>query len=174
MPSGQGAASRTAVQGRAPLPRQNQGSRGPGSSNRKTVAVSADHPALLRARRRRLRWNDEDRRFCERHRWCSEGFCGEAKTWHGLGRAVRRGLGNMKIQPCPVAAAINLKRLAAAFCARFSAIGTVQMHGTPLPALLARQAGPGPRMPARLARLLAAKLRSDRHRDTHRNLRKAA
>ena len=40
----------------------------------------------------------------------------------GRGRALR-GLGNMKIQPCPTAAAINLKRLAAAFHARFPASG---------------------------------------------------
>src|SRR3712207_8228968 len=38
----------------------------------------------------------------------------EAKTWHGLARAVRRGLGTMQIQACLTATAINLKRLAAA------------------------------------------------------------
>ncbi|MQP68220.1 IS5/IS1182 family transposase, partial [Niveispirillum sp. SYP-B3756] len=37
----------------------------------------------------------------------------EAKTWHGLGRAVRRGLDNMQIQAYLAAAAVNLKRLAA-------------------------------------------------------------
>ena len=63
----------------------------PGSRNRKTVVISADHTALLRARRRRLRWSEEDRRLYERHRWRSEGFHGEAKTWHGLGRAARLG-----------------------------------------------------------------------------------
>ncbi len=146
----------------------------PGSRNRKTVVISADHPALLRARRRRLRWSEEDRRPCRRHRWRSEGFHGEAKTWHGLGRAVRRGLGNMRIQSYLTAAAINLKRLAAAFCARFPAIGTIRMRGTPLSVLLARQAGPGRRMPARVARLRAARPRSDRHRNTPRNLWKAA
>jgi len=54
----------------------------------------------------------------QRHRWRSEGFHGEAKTWHGLGRAVRRGLDNMKIQSYLTAAAINLKRLAAALVVR--------------------------------------------------------
>ncbi len=49
-----------------------------------------------------------------RHRWRSEGFHGEAKTWHGLARAVRRGLQNMKIQAFLTATAINLKRLATA------------------------------------------------------------
>ena len=53
----------------------------------------------------------------QRHRWRSEGFHGEAKTWHGLARAVRRGLDNMRIQSYLTAAAINLKRLAAAIAA---------------------------------------------------------
>ena len=81
----------------------------------KAVVVGDDYPALLRARRRRERWSDEDRRLYQRHRWRSEGFHGEAKTWHGLARAVRRGLANMRIQAYLTAAAVNLKRLAAAF-----------------------------------------------------------
>jgi hypothetical protein len=72
---------------------------------------------LLRARRRRERWSAEDLRLYQRHRWRSEGFHGEAKTWHGPARAVRRGLANMKIQAYLTAAAINLKRLAAAILA---------------------------------------------------------
>jgi transposase len=84
------------------------------SRGNKAVVVGDDYPALLRARRRRERWNDEDQRLYRRHRWRSEGFHGEAKTWHGLARAVRRGLQNMRIQPFLTAAAINLKRLAAA------------------------------------------------------------
>jgi hypothetical protein len=79
--------------------------------------VGDDYPALLRARRRRQRWSEEDRRLYQRHRWRSEGFHGEAKTWHGLARAVRRGLANMKIQAYLTAAAINLKRLATALLA---------------------------------------------------------
>jgi hypothetical protein len=71
-------------------------------------------PGLLRARRRRDRWTDEDRRLYQRHRWRSEGFHGEAKGWHGLARAVRRGLQDMRIQAFLTAAAINLKRLGAA------------------------------------------------------------
>ena len=85
----------------------------PGRVN-KAVVVSDDHPALLRARRRRERWSEEDRRLYQRHRWRSEGFHGEAKTWHGLARAARRGLQNMRIQAFLTAAAINLKRLATA------------------------------------------------------------
>ena len=83
----------------------------------KAIVLSNDYPALLRARRGRERWTEEDRRFYQRHRWRSEGFHGEAKTWHGLARAVRRGLANMKIQAYLTAAAINLKRLAAALLA---------------------------------------------------------
>jgi hypothetical protein len=79
----------------------------------KAVVVGHDYPALLRARRRRERWTNKDRRLYQRHRWRSEGFHGEAKTWHGLARAVRRGLANMKIQAYLTAAAVNLKRLAA-------------------------------------------------------------
>jgi hypothetical protein len=46
-----------------------------------------------------------------------EGVYGEAKTWHGLARAIRRGRDNMRIQAFLTAAAINLKRLAAALFA---------------------------------------------------------
>jgi len=68
----------------------------------------------LRARRKRLRWGRRERRFYASHRSRIEGFHGEAKTWHGLVRAVRRGLENMKVQAYLTAAVINLKRLAAA------------------------------------------------------------
>ena len=83
----------------------------------KAVVIGDDYPALLRARRRRARWSDGETRLYGRHRWRSEGFHGEAKTWHGLARAVRRGIDNMRIQAFLTAAAINLKRLAAAFVA---------------------------------------------------------
>jgi hypothetical protein len=86
----------------------------------KAVVVGDDYPALLRARRRRERWSKEDQRLYQRHRWRSEGLHGEAKTWHGLARAVRRGLANMKIQAYLTAAAINLKRLAVAILALFA------------------------------------------------------
>lgn len=86
----------------------------------KSVVVSDEHPALLRARRKREAWSAEDRRLYQRHRWRSEGFHGEAKTWHGLARAIRRGLVNMRIQAFLTAAAVNLKRLAAAFAAMFA------------------------------------------------------
>ena len=81
------------------------------------VVIVHDYPALLRARRRRVRRGAEDNRLYQRHRWRSEGFHGEAKTWHGLARAVRRGLDNMPIQAFLTATAVNLKRLAAALLA---------------------------------------------------------
>ncbi|WP_420337067.1 transposase [Roseibium sp.] len=84
------------------------------SPARKTrpVVIVHDYPALLRARRQRLRWGAREELFYQRHCWRAEGFHGEAKTWHGLSRAVRRGLSNMRIQSFLTAAAINLKRLA--------------------------------------------------------------
>jgi transposase len=93
----------------------------PGRIN-KAIVIGDDYPALLRARRRRERWSDEDRRLYERHRWRVEGIHGEAKTWHGLARAVRRGLANMRIQAYLTAAVINLKRLAAALLSILTAL----------------------------------------------------
>lgn len=44
-------------------------------------------------------------------------FMAKPRPWHGLARAVRRGLANMKIQAYLTAAAINLKQLAATLLA---------------------------------------------------------
>ena len=99
----------------------------------KAVVIGDDYPALLRARRRRARWSADDRRLYQRHRWRSEGFHGEAKTWHGLGRAVRRGLDNMKIQAYLTAAAINLKRLGAALLVVLSGTWIAQIAAQGLP-----------------------------------------
>ena len=88
----------------------------------KEVVIPHDYPALIRARRRHARWSEDDRRLYRRHLWRSEGYHGEAKTWHGLGRAVRRGLDNIKTQAYLTAAAINLKRLATALLAILWAI----------------------------------------------------
>ena len=46
-----------------------------------------------------------------RHRCQAEGIYGEAKGEHGLRRAVRRGIRNMRIQSYLTSAVINLKRL---------------------------------------------------------------
>ena len=96
----------------------------PGRVN-KAVVVSDDHPALLRARRRKERWSEEDARLYQRHRWRSEGFHGEAKCWHGLARAIRRGLQNMRVQSFLTAMAVNLKRLAAALALIWTALSVL-------------------------------------------------
>jgi len=84
---------------------------------RRAILLHKDHPALLRARRKYARWGEHERALHRSHRIRVEGFHGEAKTWHGLARAVRRGLANMRIQAFLTAAAVNLKRLAAALAA---------------------------------------------------------
>lgn len=84
------------------------------SRHARVVVFNVNHPSLLRARRKRLHWGEREKRLYQRHRWRVEGVHGEAKTWHGLARAVRRGLDNMRIQAFLTAAAINLKRLAIA------------------------------------------------------------
>jgi len=79
----------------------------------RTIVIVDGYPALLRARRRRRRWDVGTHATYERHRWKVEGVHGQAKTQHGLRRAVRRGLHNVSIQVYLTAAVINLKRLAA-------------------------------------------------------------
>ena len=81
---------------------------------RPAILLPKDHPALLRARRKRLRRGAREHGLHAHHRGRVEGLHGEAKTWHGLARATRRGLANMRIQAYLTAAVINLKRLAAA------------------------------------------------------------
>lgn len=81
---------------------------------RRAILPHKDHPALLRARCKYARWELRERALYHRHRGLVEGVHGEAKTWHGLARAIRRGLANMQIQAFLTAAVINLKRLAGA------------------------------------------------------------
>jgi transposase len=86
----------------------------PPSASSRTILVVHGYLALIRARRRKARgWDKPTRRAYSRHRWRVEGVHGEAKTRHGLSRAVRRGLANMAIQAYLTAAVMNLKRLAA-------------------------------------------------------------
>jgi IS5 family transposase len=58
-------------------------------------------------------WGKDDHAIYTRHRWRVEGTHGTAKTLHGLARAIRRGLGNRRIQLLLTAIAMNLKKLAA-------------------------------------------------------------
>ena len=87
------------------------------SMKRRAILLHKDHPALIRARRKHQAWGAREKALYASHRARVEGVHGEAKTWHGLARAVRRGLGNMQIQAYLTAVVINLKRLAAALSA---------------------------------------------------------
>ena len=86
----------------------------PQGSPSRRVHIVTNHAAILRARRRRLAWNEDDKMIYTRHRWRVEGAHGTAKTLHGLARSIRRGLDNMKIQALLTAIAMNLKKLATA------------------------------------------------------------
>ena len=84
------------------------------SASSRTIAVMDGYAALLRARRRKERgWDAKTHRKYSRHRWRVEGAHAEAKSWHGLRRAQRRGLWNVAIQVYLTAAVMNLKRLVA-------------------------------------------------------------
>ena len=82
------------------------------TASSRTVLISNGYESLLRARRRHRKGDEKFVRAYSRHRWRVEGMHGEAKTQHGLRRAVRRGLANVAIQAYLTAAVINLKRLA--------------------------------------------------------------
>lgn len=92
-----------------------------------------NHAAILRARRKRLAWGQDDHAIYTRHRWRVEGTHGTAKTLHGLARAIRRGLENMKIQALLTAIAMNLKKLAVAVLLLCSI--TEMRAARPIPAL---------------------------------------
>jgi transposase len=83
------------------------------TASSRMILIVNDYESLIRARRDRRRWSPEKKVMYQRHRWRVEGVHGEEKKWHGLGRAVRRGLSNVAIQAYMTAAVINLKRLAA-------------------------------------------------------------
>ena len=85
-----------------------------GSKKRvRTILITTGYESFLRAKRRHNRPDKKFKEAYSRHRWRVEGMHGEAKTLHGLRRAVRRGLANMTIQSYLTAAVINLKRLVA-------------------------------------------------------------
>jgi len=86
----------------------------PATGHSRTVLIVDGYPALLRARRRRLRRDPVFREAYRRHRWRAEGVHGQLKTQYGMRRAVRRGLANVAIQAYLAATALNLKILARA------------------------------------------------------------
>lgn len=77
------------------------------------ILITDGYESLLRARRRWQKRDENIRDKYTRHKWRVEGIHGEAKTQHGLRRAVRRGLANVSIQVYLTAMVMNLKRLAA-------------------------------------------------------------
>jgi IS5 family transposase len=85
---------------------------------------------MLRGRRKRRAWGERERALYVRHRWRVEGTQGTAKTLHGLARAIRRGLANIRIQALLTATAINLKRLAIALDVTVSALLSVLVRPT--------------------------------------------
>lgn len=84
----------------------------PGSAKNRSVLIVDGYESLLRARRKRRRWDEQTVEKYVRHRWRVEGVHGVSKTQHGLRRAARRGLWNVRIQSYLTAAVMNLKRLA--------------------------------------------------------------
>ena len=82
-------------------------------TERRAVKVSPHHGGLVR-----LRADSKTADFKMLYRSRApviEGVFAEAKQWHGLGRAWRRGLAKMRIQCLLTAAVINFKRLATVF-----------------------------------------------------------
>jgi hypothetical protein len=78
-----------------------------------TIKVSRYHGSLVR-----LRTDSRTDSFKQLYRHRApvvEGVFAEAKQWHGLGRAWRRGLTKMRVQCLLIAAVMNFKRLGAAF-----------------------------------------------------------
>jgi len=93
------------------------------------ILITDGYESLLRARRR---WQNRDENIRDkytRHKWRVEGKHGEAKTQHGLRRAVRRGLANVSIQVYLTAAVMNLKRLAALLCLFFACLKEEKRYG---------------------------------------------
>jgi len=83
------------------------------TASRRQIQVSAHHAALIRLRIDSH--TDSFRRLYRRRAPVIEGLFAEAKNWHGLRRAWRRGLPKMCIQCLLIAAVINFKRLMTAF-----------------------------------------------------------
>lgn len=78
---------------------------------KRQVKVSSHHAALVRLRADSK--TDSFRKLYKARAPVIEGVFAEAKQWHGLGRAWRRGLLKMRVQCLLIAAVINFKRLTA-------------------------------------------------------------
>jgi len=82
------------------------------------LKVSVHHSALIKLRAD-SRTADFQRLYAKRAP-SIEGVFAEAKQWHGLGRAWRRGLAKTRVQCLLVSAVLNLKRLMGVFCLLWS------------------------------------------------------
>jgi transposase len=80
-------------------------------SSRRQLKVSRYHGALVRLRADSR--TESFRALYRRRAPVVEGVFAEAKQWHGLRRAWRRGLSKMRIQCLLIAAVLNFKRLIA-------------------------------------------------------------
>ncbi len=81
------------------------------NASRRVIKTSAFYGALQRLRNDYL--TKSFKALYRRRSPVIEGVFAEAKQWHGLGRAWRRGLQQMRIQSLLVASVMNYKRLAA-------------------------------------------------------------
>jgi transposase len=94
------------------------------------ILIKDGYESLLRARRRWQKRGEDIRDKYQRHKWRVEGIHGEAKTQHGLRRAVRRGLANVSIQVYLTAMVMNLKRLATLLCLFFARLKGRKSRGS--------------------------------------------
>ncbi len=86
-------------------------------AERRSLKVSRHHSGLVQLRADSK--TEDFKKLYRRRAPVIEGVFAEAKQWHGLRRAWRRGLSRMRVQCLLTAAVINFKRLAAVFCALF-------------------------------------------------------
>lgn len=86
------------------------------SSNRRRLRVGAHHASLVRLRADCK--TDSFKILYKSRAPVIEGVFAEAKEWHGLRRAWRRGISKMRVQCLLIAAVINLKRLTAVFISK--------------------------------------------------------
>ena len=85
-------------------------------SPRRQLKVGVYHAALIRLRADSK--TDSFKRLYRSRAPVVEGVFAEAKQWHSLGRAWRRGLSKTRVQCLLIAAVINLKRLIGLFWLR--------------------------------------------------------
>ena len=83
------------------------------SGKQRYLKVSANHSGLVELRAESE--TESFKRLYAKRAPTIEGIFAEAKQWHGLRRAWRRGLRNMMVQSLLVATVLNYKRLVAAF-----------------------------------------------------------